>query len=90
MPDFVEVVGVDSVGFVVVGLAFEPVEDPISPVDICFPQVPDQKVPGDIGGIGSKFSQEKRNTGCSDVGHIFEHFLFELFVAPALPAQNKP
>ena len=90
MPDFVEVVGVDSVGFVVVRLAFEPVEDPISPVDICFPQVPDQKVPWNIRGIGSKFSQEKRNTSCSDIGHIDEHFLFELFVAPAFPAQNEP
>ena len=87
MPGISEIVGKYSISLIFFGLAFEPVQTPVSPIYISFFQIFDQMVPRNIFLIVTKLPQKVRIPQPSHVGLRVEQSIFELLVTDKIPSR---
>ena len=61
MPNLLEISRIYPVGLFFIWVAFEPIQAPVTEIDVCLSQKFHQELPGDIWSICPELSQKERN-----------------------------
>lgn len=87
MPSLAEIIGEHTISLVITGLALEPIQRPISPVDVRFFQVAHQVLPGNISTVIAKLSEKVGIAQPTDKSLGVRQFLFEALVGDQVPGR---